>query len=80
MKAMPNDSSAPVTQAILDTTLQKHLSAMQSELISYVDLKHEQLLQDFRGIFADRTEQQNEKISDHEQRIHAVEATLELAA
>jgi hypothetical protein len=52
---MPNDSSAPVTQAILDTTLQKHLSAMQSELIGYVDLKHEQ-------------------------RIHAVEATLELAA
>lgn len=77
---MPNDSSAPVTQAILDTTLQKHLSAMQSQLISYANLKYEQLLQGFRSIFVDRTEQQHKKISDHEQRIHAVEATLELAA
>lgn len=65
---------------MLDTALQTHLSAMQSEFISYVDLKHEQLLYDFRGIFGDRTEQQNGKIADHEERIHVVETALGLAA
>lgn len=63
-----------------DSKLTSQITDAKSELIRYIDLKNEQLLYDFRGIFGDRTEQQDEKIADHERRIHQVERKLELAA
>ncbi|MSR67769.1 hypothetical protein EXS65_03030 [Candidatus Peribacteria bacterium] len=53
--------------------LSSQISDSKSELIRYIDLKHEQLLYDFRGIFADKTSQQNDRIDNHEHRIQRIE-------
>jgi len=62
----------PATQADLET--------LKSEIFRYFDLKTEQLQEDFRGIFADRTEQHGDRIKDHERRIARAERKLGLVA
>lgn len=49
------------------------------EIIQGVNVRNENLLYDFRGVFSDRTVQHNEKLENHEQRIVRVEQELNLA-
>ncbi|MFH0770248.1 MAG: hypothetical protein V1926_02620 [Candidatus Peregrinibacteria bacterium] len=56
-----------VTKSDLQTSnaaLHSELKTTRDEIFAYIDLKLEQLVHDFRGIFSDRTAQQGEKIQN----------------
>ncbi|HUY32767.1 MAG TPA: hypothetical protein VMV69_08290 [Pirellulales bacterium] len=59
---------------------QADLRASNKELIRAFKVMNESLLEDFRGAFLDRTEQQSERLDDHERRLVAVEGKLGIAA
>jgi hypothetical protein len=72
-------SSTPATQGDLKSlgdALIAHVDRKHVELVRHFDVKAEQLLHDFGGIFRDRTEQHSEKLKDVVHRLGRVEANL----
>lgn len=60
----------------IDVKAEKTKKETTSELMHYMDLKNEQLLSDFREMFADKTAQHDEKLVDHDFRLRRVEHKL----
>jgi len=58
--------------------LRSEMNTMREDILVYIDLRLEQLVHDFNGIFHDRTVQHDEKIENHETRIARVEHCLSI--
>ena len=84
--AMPRkDSTSPATKADLQLIvaqideLRGEIKAEAEQTRHHFEVVAENLLHDFRGGFADRTSQHDDKLRNHEDRISACERKLELA-
>lgn len=64
----------------LSTELRGEMQTIKTEIFEYFDLKTEQNMHDFRGIFSDRTSQHTDTLKNHDQRLGRVETHLGLVA
>jgi CII-binding regulator of phage lambda lysogenization HflD len=58
----------------------KKMEVQEERILRHFDVKTEQLVHDFAGIFGDRTSQHDDQLKNHEKRIVHVEEHLGLAA
>jgi hypothetical protein len=65
--------------AALRTDIRSDLKGSNAELLRAFKVMNEQLLEDFRGAFSDRTQQQNDRLDNHQRRIVVVEDKLGIA-
>ncbi|MDD5055165.1 MAG: hypothetical protein PHZ00_02755 [Candidatus Peribacteraceae bacterium] len=66
--------------AQLEKRLLKHMDDRYQQTLRHIDVKNEQLVHDFVGIFGDRTSQHDDQLKDHAKRIARVEDHLGIAA
>ena len=67
---MTNHDTSPATK--------EDLRESEQRIMRYFDVKTEQLVHDFKGIFSDRTEQHRDKLRDHDRRLTRIESQLGL--